>query len=143
MTYIIDASVAAKWFIAEPFRSEACRFLEHRERLHAPDLLVTEVASIAWKRVIRNDISESQARAMVIALPSYIPNLHASPDLAHAALGIAIELRHPIYDCLYIACLEISPDAILVTADDRLHERTKDSRFRARVRHLRELTGPN
>jgi Predicted nucleic acid-binding protein, contains PIN domain len=139
MTYVIDASVAAKWFIAEPLRTEACRFLDYRERLHAPDLLVTEVASIAWKRVRRNEISTDQARTMVMIVRCYIPNLHASSDLVDTALTIAIELRHPIYDCLYLACLERSPDAVLITADTRLHGRTIDSRFRARVRHLRDI----
>ena len=34
------------------------------------------------------------------------------------ALAIAVELGHPVYDCLYLACAE-SADATLVTADDR------------------------
>jgi predicted nucleic acid-binding protein len=33
-------------------------------------------------------------------------------------MDASVELGHPVYDCLYLACAE-SADAILVTADDR------------------------
>jgi predicted nucleic acid-binding protein len=41
--------------------------------------------------------------------------------LASAALSIAFEYDHPVYDCYYIAAA-IQNDAALATADERLYD---------------------
>jgi predicted nucleic acid-binding protein len=49
MTLVVDASIAAKWFIDEKGREQAIRLLDVAER-QAPDLLIAEVANIVWKK---------------------------------------------------------------------------------------------
>jgi predicted nucleic acid-binding protein len=52
---VVDASVAVKWFIHEPDRPAARRLLVPQSRLIAPDLIVAEVASAMWKRVVAGE----------------------------------------------------------------------------------------
>ena len=44
-----------------------------------------------------------------------------SSDLVARASAIALEIAHPVYDCLYLACAEVE-GAPLVTADGRLRD---------------------
>ena len=55
--------------------------------------------------------------------------------LKDRALAIAIELRHPTYDCFYLALAERSTSP-LVTADDRLIRRCADTPFEKLVQSL-------
>lgn len=45
MTLLVDASVAAKWFIEETGRPQAIQLLDVADR-QAPDLLLAEVANV-------------------------------------------------------------------------------------------------
>jgi predicted nucleic acid-binding protein len=45
MTLVVDAGVAAKWFIEEAGRAQALRLLDVPDR-QAPDLLIAEVGNI-------------------------------------------------------------------------------------------------
>ena len=51
MPYVIDASVAVKWYLAEVHQPEAIIVLDSDEILMAPDLLLSEVGNIIWKKV--------------------------------------------------------------------------------------------
>ncbi len=52
-------------------------------------------------------------------------------ELAGAALRFAIDLRHPIYDCFYLALAE-REEATLVTADARLLAVAKKTNVKVR-----------
>jgi predicted nucleic acid-binding protein len=51
-----------------------------------------------------------------------------SEPLLKAALDLACELRHPVYDCLYVASMELL-GAPFVTWDRQLHARLARTRF--------------
>ncbi|MCP5012242.1 MAG: type II toxin-antitoxin system VapC family toxin [Aestuariibacter sp.] len=53
MTYVVDASVAMKWFVPEELSQEALTYLKDEHELLTPDLLWPEFANIAWKKVRR------------------------------------------------------------------------------------------
>lgn len=118
MTIVVDTSVAVKWFIRETGRERALRVLDAPER-HAPDLIVAEVGNVAWKKAIRGEVTGAQARFIGASVRRYFAVLHPSHALIDRAIDIALRLRHPIYDCLYLACAERA-GALLVTADQRL-----------------------
>ena len=118
MTLVVDASIAAKWFVEEDGRKQALRVLDLSDR-EAPDLIVAEVANVIWKKTLRGQVTDTQARAICAALPRYFETLHASEALVESALAIGLALRHPIYVCLYLACAT-RLGARLVTADRRL-----------------------
>lgn len=51
MRYVIDASVAVKWYLPEVFEQEASRLLNGRHELHVPELILPEIGSITRKMV--------------------------------------------------------------------------------------------
>ena len=135
MTIVVDASVAAKWFAEEEHTDRAEALLEDYEQLRAPDLLLPEIANIAWKKAIRGEVTRAQAQLMTATVRHYIPNLQPVERLIEQALDIALRLNHPVYDCLYIACAKAC-DGIVVTADKRLCAAVESTDMAASVRHL-------
>lgn len=137
MTFVIDASVAAKWFVHESLRAEALGLLDLEAPRLAPDWIVQEVAHVAFKKWRDGEIGPEQARVMVRSLPGMVTELHRSLDLTDRAFAIAMTLRHPVYDCIYIACAELT-DGVLITADTRLCRAVDGTVFEPLVRHLQE-----
>jgi predicted nucleic acid-binding protein len=48
--------------------------------------------------------------------------------LAEHACEIAIELRHPVYDCLYLACADLLSEP-MATVDTRILSAVANTRF--------------
>ncbi|HEX5078011.1 MAG TPA: type II toxin-antitoxin system VapC family toxin, partial [Geminicoccaceae bacterium] len=77
----------------------------------------------------------SQLAHVPEAVPRMFTELWPTVWLARRAFEIAAELRHPVYDCFYLALAE-SQEGIFVTADRRLIARLAGSRWEARCRPL-------
>lgn len=58
---VVDASVAAKWFLPELDSSEAERLLEGPETMTAPDLIPIEVAAAISRRFRLGDLDAAEA----------------------------------------------------------------------------------
>jgi predicted nucleic acid-binding protein len=142
MTLVIDASVALKWYLDEPHAEEARAILASDELLVAPEIIIAEVANAAWLRLNKGDIAVDQARALLAELPGAFLALVPAAALVVRALEIATELRHPVYDALYLATSE-SWNAPLVTADARLLAKSAASRWANQVRALGGVPGEN
>jgi predicted nucleic acid-binding protein len=120
VSYVVDASVAIKWFVPEPLQDRAQSLLyTEGGQLEAPDFLIIEIANIAWKKAMRQEITALQANIIPGETRDALAVCHPSLELIENALSIALQLRHPIYDCIYIAYAERS-GGTLVTADLRL-----------------------
>lgn len=132
---VVDASVAVKWFLAEPGDLEAMNLARGDESLIAPELIVAEVVNVMWKRVAAGAIERAQAADVPRALAEVLTDLSPLMPLAARALAIAVELRHPAYDCFYLALAE-REDARLVTADRRLQQRVAATPWAERVQGL-------
>lgn len=115
---VVDASVAAKWVVAEVGSEAARRVLEGPGPLIAPDLLVAEVGNVLWKKVTRKAMTPRHAQEAMVWLPELFDRLFDSAALAPRALEIAIAHGATVYDSLYVALAEAAgSDAVLVTAD--------------------------
>ena len=66
---IVDASVAFKWFVEEEGSDAARAVLQAPRRLIAPELLLAQVANIAWKVERRGEIRAEQSASMLAHLP--------------------------------------------------------------------------
>ena len=128
MTLVVDASVVVKWFVPEEWHEEALSVLARLDRLQAPDLIVAEVGNIPWKKLTQGRVTRIQAQSMVMSLPHLIPSFHESLELIERALEIALVLKHPVYDCLYLALAEVS-GSVVVTADRTLVRKLGDTPF--------------
>lgn len=140
MTLVVDASVAAKWLIEEEGSDAALALLARDEPLIAPTLIVSEVSNVLWKRCRAGSLSRGEADAALWALSCYFAELVHDRDLIKASFHMAVDLDHPVYDCLYVA-LAAARDCRLVTADARLLARLVKSVHRDRVMPLRDWPG--
>jgi predicted nucleic acid-binding protein len=119
MTAVVDASVAVKWVIPEVLSDRADALRGQADRLLAPDLLLVEATNTLWKKLTRREITAREAAHALDLLQSSALELRPSGPLLGRALTLARRLRHPVYDCLYVALAQVE-GAILVTADRRL-----------------------
>src|SRR2546426_12726252 len=122
MLHVIDASVAVKWFLPEPHSDKATKLLtdfrNSKLDLTAPDLLISEVANALFKRTTKlKHISAPEAAGIYTDLMEVQLNLHPTPSLVEAALGLSIKHEHPVYDMVYLVlALDLGCD--LITADE-------------------------
>ena len=134
MTLVVDASVVTKWVLAED-GSDRANALRDAPRLIAPSLLAAEVGNALWKAVRRGDLTREDAIATLRSLLGPFDDLVPGEALHTRALELAIDLRHPIYDCFYLALAE-RENTPLVTADSRLLDAVKETSFRNLVTPL-------
>ena len=123
MNYVVDASVALKWFLPESDNASADdllnAFLNGKIGLNAPDLLLIEAASALWRRsVVRGELP-SEAKAIYRDMLTLPVNFQSMDRLAAASFALAITHRHSAYDAVYCA-LAIEMDCELITSDATL-----------------------
>jgi predicted nucleic acid-binding protein len=127
-TFIIDTSVAIKWYLPEIYQSEAQRFLDPVLDRHAPDFLHAELGSVLLKKVRRREISVDECRGYLSQL-SAVPLIpHEALPLRQAALEIGLQIGSSFYDGLFLA-LALQLGGRLVTADDKLYRKIQGSPF--------------
>lgn len=131
MTYVIDASVASKWVLPEPDSDRAAALRSAEPDLIAPSLVAAEIGNALWKAHRRGDTAAVDAGDMLKVAMAHFSRLVPTEELAGAALRFAIDLRHPIYDCFYLALAEREA-ATLVTADARLLAAAKKAYVKVR-----------
>lgn len=131
---IIDASVAFKLVYEEPDSAAAMAWVGRTE-LVAPTLIHSEVANALWKKVRRKELVDDGAIDTRIAeLAFYIRTVEETAHLPRA-LKLAIELGHPVYDCVYLALAEAAGEELL-TADRKLLRAVENGPFAVMVRAL-------
>ncbi|MGE0748415.1 MAG: type II toxin-antitoxin system VapC family toxin [Rhodospirillales bacterium] len=135
MTIVIDASVAAKWFIEEEDSDAAAALLGGGESLIAPDLLAAEVCNIVATKLRRGEANPEQIVESMQTLPQFIDDFASCVVLARRALQIARILAHPAYDCFYLALAELMKCQV-VTADQRFLARIEATEWEAVVMRL-------
>lgn len=135
MPLVIDASVAFKWFVPEIDDDKALALLEIDEPLWAPDLVLAEVGNGLFGRLRKLSNGRLAAQQAVRNLSSLYTRLLPARDFVDQALGIAFELSHPIYDCVYLAlCVEHRLQ--LVTADERFRQAVQGTSYESQVQLL-------
>ena len=119
MTLVVDASVAVKWVLNEPATDRAVALRAGDAELIAPSLVRAEIGSALWRGALRGDMTAPDAARALNAAVSHYTRIIRLEELADDALELAIELRHPIYDCFYLALAQ-RERCPLITADSRL-----------------------
>ena len=127
-TYVVDASVAAKWFTEEEHAERALAVLRDNERLHAPDFFLLEMDNIVCKWLRRGVITVTVGEDIRRELETQSIEYHASGPLRDRAFDIANRTGRALYDCLYVS-LAVALGGQMVTADRRLYEALADGPF--------------
>lgn len=118
----MDASVVLRWFLNEPGAATAAAALSTPNL--APDLIAAEIGNGLWAAVQRQRVDELTARTLLASVPQLFQELRPATALANQAFAIACALKHPIYDCFYLALAE-TEGASLLTYDTRLQAAVK------------------
>ena len=126
--FVVDASIAIKWYLPEDYSEYAERLLSPEIELLVPDLIFSEVANVVWKQVIRHDYSKQKASAILEALEAVPFQVSSAKSLMFDAFGIACLTERTFYDSLYVALAEKTA-CKMVTADRKLLNSLKGSRF--------------
>ena len=111
--------MAFAWFTNDPDPRGAVQLLETETILFAPDLMAIEVTNAWWKKLRRGEMDIAGIEGAVTRLLALDIVWTAAVTLLRPAVRLAAELRHPVYDCVYLA-LATSQSASLATTDDRL-----------------------
>jgi predicted nucleic acid-binding protein len=133
--YVLDASVALKWYLPETFSAEALRFLSPDCQHHVPAFFVSEFANTIWKKVgQRGELSADQGRIILTELKSLPLKVHYEPfDIVAYEMILKIGNRKlAIYDFIYLALAE-SMDLPLVTADQVFFEALSGTPYSSRL----------
>jgi len=115
---VVDASVAAKWLLAEALSPKALGLVQPEHELVVPELFWAEVGNILWKKARAGELEGAEAVRRLDELGSMGPRTVSNAALVRAALGVALATSRTVYDCLYLA-LAMHEGCPLVTADER------------------------
>lgn len=125
-TYVLDASVAAKWMLpskGESLHAEALTWLARHASsklvLIVPDLFWIEVANVLWRAVRYARVTKTEAPWAMAELRERGVETMSTAKLIDAAFEIAVTYQRTVYDSLYIA-LAKEQKTYLVTADEKL-----------------------
>jgi predicted nucleic acid-binding protein len=119
MTLVVDASVAVKWVLPEAGSDRAAAIRAADADLIAPSLAYAEIGSAIWRAVLRGDVDAAEARGELRLAVAHYQRIVPFEEIADRAMELAIRLRHPIYDCFYLALAE-RERCPMITADRRL-----------------------
>ena len=138
--YVVDASVAVKWLVAEHLSEEAATLLDSDFNLLAPDLLFVEAASALSAKHRKGEIDQDELAHLVDLLRTApVATPLSMRQLAASTARLAVDLGHPVYDCIYLA-LAIHEDYPVVTADTRFYLKVRRHPYLGdRVVHVADI----
>ncbi|HXI14546.1 MAG TPA: type II toxin-antitoxin system VapC family toxin [Thermoanaerobaculia bacterium] len=135
--FVVDASVAMKWFIPEVHSAAAERLLHSRFDVSAPDLIRPEFGNVLWKKRRRGEINQKDALDILAGLESIGLEVHSSTALLVPAFEIATALDQTVYDSVYLA-LAVAQDCALITADRKFHSAVAASPLARNIRFVED-----
>lgn len=126
--YVLDASIAIKWFIPEVYSDAARRLVASNHTFLVPDFFFPEVGNVLWKRVRRDEDTAENARQILADLNAVPVEVYLSQPLMPLALDIALQTDRAVYDSLYLA-LAITQQCQMVTADEKFYNALRTSAY--------------
>lgn len=131
MTIVVDASIAVKWVLPEADSERAAAIRTTDDDLIGPSLAYAEIGSAIWRAVLRGDVAAKEAREHLRIAVAHYQRTVPLEELAEKAIELATQLRHPIYDCFYLALAERA-HAPLATADEAMIAAARKAKIKVR-----------
>lgn len=123
MRYVLDCSVALKWFVPEPLSNQAVDVLHQHQSgtlsLVAPEVVLAEFGHGLRKDIVSRHLPREKGTQVWEDFLSI--DLHTVPtrELARRAFILALDHMATFYDALYVALAERENIKVL-TADERM-----------------------
>ncbi len=133
LKYVIDTSVAVKWFVQETYSQAASRLLHHPDySLQVPEFFLLEFGNVVGKKRRRGEITP-EVRDLMMKEVQNVPWVwHPDKILFSKAFDLADDTYRSLYDCLYLS-LAIAIDGQMVTADLKFYEALKTGPYASRL----------
>jgi predicted nucleic acid-binding protein len=135
MNYVVDASVAVKWYIPEIYEKEATKLLKGGHRLHVPELILPEFSNIIWKKARRGEITGSEGDRIIAAFSRKRWTVHTHKQTIRSAYTGAEATGQTVYDWTYLA-LAVSLSCEFVTADEKFFKALENTTFKTNVKWI-------
>ncbi len=135
MRYVVDASVAVKWYVPENHELEAVRLLKGRHDLHVPELIFPEIGNIVWKKVRSGQVSKSDGDVIIATVARKRWTIHPHKQTIKSAFTGAEATGQTVYDWTYLA-LAISLSCELVTADEKFYKALEKTAFKTGLKWI-------
>jgi predicted nucleic acid-binding protein len=132
MKYVVDASVAIKWYVPEIYEQEATKFLQGKHSFHVPELIYPEFSNILWKKVRRGEITSAEGQRIIAAIGKQKLISHTHQSLIHSAYTGAESTGQTVYDWTYLA-LAIALSCEFITADEKFYRALETTPLRANL----------
>lgn len=136
--YVVDASVAIKWFFPEEFSEHAGRLLSSSNEIIFPDLVISEIGNILWKYIARGECALSKAIGILRQIQSPALHIWRTAIIAEDALVIACRTKRTFYDSLYVA-LAVRNNCQMVTADLNFYNALKDTPLKKHLLWIEDI----
>jgi predicted nucleic acid-binding protein len=123
---VVDANVAAKWYLPEPDSEKALALLRTPQQLIAPSLIKMEVCAAITRHIRAKGMTLSEAKEhceeWFSDLREDAVQLVAEETILPRAIELSIKVRHSLQDCLYLAVADLRRIP-LITADEPFFKR--------------------
>lgn len=122
MKCVVDANIAIKWVVSEPDSASALALLGNE--LFAPELLLPECLNVLWHKRVRQELDELESDLALTALAAAPIQWLSVAPLMKTVLELAVRLKHPAYDCTYLAAA-MHAGVPMITADSKFVRRVR------------------
>jgi len=122
--FVVDSSVAIKWYFPEIHKEAAERLLNSGYHLHVPQLFLLEFINVVCKKRRRGEINAEESDFVINEIQQVPLKWHDDSTVLAQAYEIANQTQRSLYDCLYLS-LAVSLNAEMVTADLKFYEALK------------------
>ena len=122
-TYVVDASVAAKWYFPEEEAELALQFMptgrEDRLEVVAPELIIYEIGNLVLRKLRMSEVEAGVAGFLLRRFLLLPLRIIASDEILVTALEVGRASGLSYYDSCYVATA-VHTGQVLVTADREL-----------------------
>ncbi len=136
--YVIDASVAIKWFIPEIHSEVALHASRLQARLHVPAFIQLEVGSVLAKKIRREELTRDEGDVILKEFRHLPLQYHPDERLFHAGYALALVTHQSLYDCLYLALAE-TIDGAVITADRKFFLALSNGPYGPRIMWVEDI----
>jgi len=126
--FVVDSSVAIKWYFPEIHKDAAKQLLNQAYHLHVPHLFLLEFINVVCKKRRRGDINAEESDFVINEIQDVPLKWHDDRPVLTKAYEIANNTQRSLYDCLYLS-LAVSLDCEMVTADLKFYEALKTGNY--------------
>ncbi len=134
-TFVIDASIAVKWFIWEDGTDKALNLLDYIVSFYVPSFFLMEIDSVITKKVRQRELQIEEASLKRKQFRNLPYKLIAYAHTENFAFDLSIQFPISLYDANYLA-VAIDRDAKLYTADIHFYNAVLSTPFKKYIEKI-------